>query len=63
MMVTNLGTARPGEERLRIIRARAVERVCLMMVDPLHDEPDVQLVSRVALVGVHFGAPRDLPGM
>ena len=44
---------RPG---FRAIGAGAVDAIAVLMVDPLHGEPGVQLVPGRALVGVNQGA-------
>ena len=44
MVVSDLGTAHPGEKLLYPISAGAVERIGFLVVDPLHFEAAVQRV-------------------
>ena len=53
MVNADLGTAQAGEIFLSLVRASAVERVSLLMVDALHFEPLVQAIPRGGFVGIN----------
>jgi hypothetical protein len=59
MVDTDLGSAEPGEVFLSHVSARAIEAVCLLMVDSLDLETLMQIVSRGGFVGVHSRTLRD----
>src|ERR1700720_686913 len=62
VMVADLGSAHAAEKRFGVVAVDAVaETVRLLMVDPVHREPAVQLVPGAGFVGVNLGALGD-PG-
>ena len=59
-MVPNLGTAHAAEKFLCPIGASAVERIGVLMVDPLHFEAAEKVVPCAGFVRVNRGALGDL---
>src|SRR3984957_10511624 len=55
----NLGTAQAAEIFLGLIGASAVQRISLLVVDPLHFETLMQVIPSAAFVGVHNRALSD----
>ena len=56
VVMPELAPAQAGEVGFRAIGAGAVNAVAVLMVDPLHGEPGVQLIPGRALVAVNQGA-------
>src|SRR3954468_12994735 len=59
MVVPRLAAAQAGEVGFRAVGAGPVDAVALLVVDPPHREPGVQLIPGRALIGMQHGGPGD----